>query len=281
MEETPQNSTWKARVSRAAAQGALGHAIILCGSGDLAEAARFTAMAHLCTAPGRRPCLHCSSCRKAAADIHPDVLWVRDPEHKNIAVDIVREVRSEAYLRPNEGARKIFIFPDSALLTERDQNVLLKLLEDGPGYAAFIFCARTSQALLPTVRSRCALWHIDGAGEAAPNAQAEELCQVIARRSGPALAQTLTGWENQKLKRIQLQDALQGALDLSALALREKYAPRPQTGDAAQALAQALEAPALYRLCGILESACRDFDLNAGVGLVLGAMLSDIEEVIQ
>lgn len=49
----------------------------------------------------------------------------------------------------------MFLFPDCRRLTVQDQNVLLKLVEEGPGYAAFLFCAENPGVLLPTVRSRC------------------------------------------------------------------------------------------------------------------------------
>ena len=115
------------RIRDAAARGTLFHALLFTGSGDRDAAARFAAAAHECTAAHGRPCGSCPACRKVLTGIHPDVITVRDPEHRNIAVDVVRGIRSDAYIRPNEGARKVYIFPDCGLLTEQDQNVLLAL----------------------------------------------------------------------------------------------------------------------------------------------------------
>lgn len=84
--------------------------------------------------------------------IHPDVITVRDEAHKNLSVDTVRQIRADAYIRPNEGARKVYIFPDCTILTEQDQNVLLKIVEEGPPYAAFLFCAENSSVVLQTLR---------------------------------------------------------------------------------------------------------------------------------
>jgi hypothetical protein len=139
----------------AADRGRLAHALLFTGSGDRVAAARFAAAAMECTAGSGRPCGVCAACRKVLRDIHPDVLTVRDDEHRDMAVDVVRAARTDAYIRPNEGARKVYLFPDCGVLTERDQNVLLKIVEEGPPYAAFLFCAENPAVVLPTLRSRC------------------------------------------------------------------------------------------------------------------------------
>ena len=143
------------RIREAATRGTLSHALLFTGSGDRAAAARFAAAALECVGEGERPCGVCPACRKVLSGIHPDVITVQDPDHKNIAVDVVRAIRADAYIRPNEGARKVYVFPDCALLTEQDQNVLLKVVEEGPPYAAFLFCAENAAVVLQTLRSRC------------------------------------------------------------------------------------------------------------------------------
>ena len=141
------------RLREAAGRDALGHALILSGQGDLAAAARFAAAAMECQGENR-PCGLCGPCRKVLRGIHPDVTTVEDPEHKNIAIDVLRDVVADDYTLPNEGRRKIYIIPDCGLLDPKAQNVLLKVVEDGPSHAAFLFCAVNSAALLPTIRSR-------------------------------------------------------------------------------------------------------------------------------
>ena len=138
-----------ARLRAAAKRGALSHALIFSGSGDRVSAARYAAAAMECTAESK-PCLACPACRKVMQDIHPDVTFVRDAEHKELSIDTVRAMRADAFIRPNEGARKVYIFEDCTILTEKDQNVLLKLVEEGPAYAAFFFCAENPAVLLQT-----------------------------------------------------------------------------------------------------------------------------------
>ena len=149
-----ENSTWLRAVRCAAHEGRLSHAVILTGSGDLLPSARYLAAAHVCEGQ-EKPCLRCRHCRKVMEDIHPDVITVRDTERRELTVDDVRALRRDVYIRPNEAERKVYIVPDCRQLNERDQNVLLKIVEEGPPYAAFLFCAETPAAVLQTLRSRC------------------------------------------------------------------------------------------------------------------------------
>ena len=123
------------RIREAASRGTLSHALLFSGSGDLGAAAQYAAAAMECQS-GQKPCGTCSACRKVFSGIHPDVITVRDEAHKNLSVDTIRQMRADAYVQPNEGARKVYIFPDCGILTEQDQNVLLKLVEEGPYHQA-------------------------------------------------------------------------------------------------------------------------------------------------
>ena len=58
---------------------------------------------------------------------------------------------------PNEAPRKVYILENAQELNESAQNALLKLLEEGPAYACFLFLTDNAGAILPTVRSRCEL----------------------------------------------------------------------------------------------------------------------------
>ena len=131
-------SNTAARIRTAASRRALSHALIFSGAGDRVSAARYAAAGFVCTAEGERPCLVCAHCRKVMADIHPDVRYVRDPEHKELSAETIRAMRSDAFIRPNEAERKVYIFEDCSILNERDQNILLKTIEEGPAYCAFL-----------------------------------------------------------------------------------------------------------------------------------------------
>lgn len=114
--------------------------------------ARLLAAALQCDDP-HAPCGHCAACRKILSDLHPDFITVTDPEHKRVAVKLVRSVRDDMFLRPNEGHRKIYLFPQE--LGPEGQNALLKILEEPPSYGVYILLTDNAEKLLPTVRSRC------------------------------------------------------------------------------------------------------------------------------
>ena len=114
--------------------------------------ARLLAAALQCEDP-QAPCGVCAVCRKVLSGNHPDVITVEDPEHKKVAVKIVREIRDDMFIRPNEGKKKIYLFPQE--LGIEGQNALLKILEEPPSYGVFILLAENGEQVLTTVRSRC------------------------------------------------------------------------------------------------------------------------------
>ena len=119
--------------------------------------ARALAASMVCTAPhDQRPCNSCPSCKKVAANIHPDVLVTAgEDEGKPISVSQIRGLRTDAHIRPNEGERKIYLLEGADQMNASAQNAMLKLLEEGPAYAVFLLLCEQSSGLLATVRSRC------------------------------------------------------------------------------------------------------------------------------
>ena len=272
------NSTWAEAIRTAAAQRALSHALILAGSGDTEAAARYAAAAHLCRAESGRPCLTCRQCRKVMEDIHPDVVWVRDTERRELAVKDIRQVRRDVYIRPNEGERKVCIFPDCRQLNPQDQNVLLKIVEEGPAYAAFIFCAPTAHILLPTIRSRCVEMHVTG-GEQDASESAETLCRVLTEGREAVLCH-LVSQENSRMKREELLETVDGAWYLTAEALLAINGKSAQN-ETASLLARSFGATELNQLNSIFENYRGQCRYNVNVGMVLGAMAADLRRVLR
>ena len=104
----------------------------------------------------KRPCRRCGQCKKVLSGIHPDVKLISGPgEGKPITVDQIRDLRADAYIRPNEGRRKVYILENAGDMRAEAQNAMLKLLEEGPEYAAFLLLSENPGAVLETIRSRC------------------------------------------------------------------------------------------------------------------------------
>lgn len=148
------NDRLKQTLSASLHKGHISHFYLISGPKGSGKhtLAKLLASAILCQGEDK-PCGVCGPCRKIANGNHPDFITVEDPEHKNVAVKIVREIREDAFIRPNESANKIYLFPQE--LGIEGQNALLKILEEPPRHGIFILLADNPEKLLTTVRSRC------------------------------------------------------------------------------------------------------------------------------
>lgn len=150
------NAALKQQLSAQEKGRGLSHAYLISGPAGSGKRtlARLLCAAMVCTGEGERPCGACPACKKVLSGIHPDVIQV-GADGKDISVGQAREARSDAYIRPNEGARKVYVFHNAQDMTAAAQNALLKLLEEGPAYAAFLLLAENPGSVLTTIRSRC------------------------------------------------------------------------------------------------------------------------------
>lgn len=242
----------------------LSHAYLITGGGGDSRAAlanRLTA-AYLCQGEGGKiPCGACRSCRKVSAGTHPDVLRTTPaPGKREIAVDQIRALRTDAYIRPNEGRRKVYIIDPADAMNAAAQNALLKVLEDGPAYAAFLLLAGQRGKLLDTVRSRCEPLTLPPEAPApSPEllAQAASLAELLLTGDELRVAQALVELELQKPRPDQLSTLLAEVENQ----VSRRLAQHPQRG------AKAL---------GALKT-CRDGAVfNPGAGHTLGLLVTHI-----
>ena len=240
----------------------LSHAYLISGgAGDsrAALARRLTA-AYLCQG-SNPPCGTCRACRKAAAGAHPDVSLTAPLQGKQeISVEQIRALRSDVYVRPNEGARKVYVIHPADAMNPSAQNALLKVLEEGPAYAAFLLLAGEPGRLLDTVRSRCEPLSLPPE-QTQPDPDtlryAQELAQLLLTGDELAVAQALVELELSKPKADQLYALLAAAEEQVSRRLTQS----PRRG------AQALRA----------LKACRDVAVyNPGTGLVLGLLQTQL-----
>lgn len=202
----------------------LSHAYIVTGGTHTGRQtyARRLAAAYLCRG-GQPPCGVCRDCLKVSKGIHPDFYTLSPGDGKQeITVSEARALRSDVYIRPNEGSRKVYLIDPADSLNGAAQNTLLKVLEDGPAYAAFLLLAEQPGLLLETVRSRC---------ETLALPPEEDVPDEEALREGEAFAALLLGtdeWacaraaaelEGRRLNGQQLAAILEGAQRAAAARL--------------------------------------------------------------
>lgn len=133
------------------------HAIIVEGEKGSGKSVltRYIIAAFLC-GEDKKPCGECKSCRMVFAGTHPDIITVSPEENKkNISINQIRNMRNEAYIRPQFCNRKAFNIDFADTLNAQSQNTILKVLEEPPGDVLFILQVKSRASLLPTIISRC------------------------------------------------------------------------------------------------------------------------------
>ncbi|HEY3053262.1 MAG TPA: AAA family ATPase [Thermoanaerobaculia bacterium] len=105
----------------------------------------------------------CTACQRIERHIHPDVHFVEVAgDRKQISVDQIRDILSNAAMRPYEGRTKVFIIDPASALTGSGSNALLKTLEEPARDTIFILLTRSPDLLLPTIRSRSQAIYVGG-----------------------------------------------------------------------------------------------------------------------
>lgn len=221
------NDALKARLSGAFAAGRVSHAYVLSGPEGSGKhtLARLLCAAMQCQNGAAAPCGVCPACRKALAGVHPDVITVDDTEHKAMTVDPIRAARSDLFIRPNEGRRKIYLIPRGQDMNESAQNALLKILEEPPPYGAFLILTTNAQRLLPTIRSRCVELSLGPVGEAQALPFLRERCPDRPEQTLRAAYVRAGGYLGQALALLQkTQDDSLCAQFAAAYAARDRMA---------------------------------------------------------
>ena len=244
------NDRLKKNLSESLAKGHISHFYLISGPKGSGKhtLAKLLAEAILCEG-SRKGCGSCVHCRKMRSGSHPDFITVEDPEHKNVAVKIVRQIRDDMFVRPNEASYKIYLFPQE--LGIEGQNALLKILEEPPAYGVFLLLTDNPDKLLPTVRSRCTELKLQALEEKTirnqlrldfPKASEEDIAAAIFR-SGRFLGQARELLENGDALPPQTESFVKAFANKDSLLLTEVLVPMEKwkRDPLAEILAQWLE----------------------------------------
>jgi DNA polymerase-3 subunit delta' len=161
-------------LQRSLARGRLGHAYLF--TGDQIEAlenlARTLAKTLNCQHPVKTNgvatdcCDQCSSCKKIADELHPDIHWAR-PESKSriITVEQMRGLMQQIQLKPTEANFKVAIIAGADRLNPQAANAFLKTLEEPPKNSVLILLSTEPSRILETILSRCLRLNFFGDGK--------------------------------------------------------------------------------------------------------------------
>lgn len=139
------------------------HSILIYGGGSAQrnKLSEYLACSFVCTSDNN-PCGTCLNCQKVLNDSHPDVK-IFDPEQigeKTFKIALVREIRTDAYIIPNEANNKVYILKSSDKMNVQAQNALLKIIEEPPEYARFILECDSVAPMLDTIISRVSMYNL-------------------------------------------------------------------------------------------------------------------------
>ena len=141
---------------RSAKEKNIFHSIILCGSRGTGKTscARVYAKALNCenlTEEGE-PCCKCDSCKAIPKGSSVDVMEVDAASQRGI--DSMRKLKQLMAYAPTEGEYRVAIMDEAHSLTNESWQSLLKVLEEPPQHAIFIFATTAPESIPETIWSR-------------------------------------------------------------------------------------------------------------------------------
>ena len=155
--------------------GRIGHAYLLAGPPhvgkmtlalDLAAAVNCVGANNYSPLPDADagPCGQCEPCSRIQRGVHADLRVVSvggdSRVQTRISIEQIRDAENFLSVTPVEGGWKVIILDGAETLSAgqgESANALLKTLEEPPDRALLLLLTGASEAILPTIRSRCRL----------------------------------------------------------------------------------------------------------------------------
>jgi len=243
--------------------GRLFHAYIISGADAEGRnaAADYIARAAVCEEREKAPCGGCRHCRKSEKGIHPDITVVtREKDAREMTVDVVRRVRSDAMVMPNEADRSVYIISEAETMNDNAQNALLKILEEPPTHALFLLPTENPELLLGTVRSRCELITLPPIDRQEPSPAADAVFDAMLEGRSRDLVRACAAFE-----KLEKDETLNGLIWLRRRGLKA-------------AVEGKISASRLTKLTDALDKCEKYMDANLNTGYISGVLMAEIAE---
>lgn len=213
----------------ALAAGRLSHGVLLCGEAGcgVGYAARCLAADYLYPQGG-------DGARLVMEGNCPEVLTVAgEGASGDIKIERIRAVRKELYNTALSSEGRVVLIHGAHKLNASGANALLKVLEEPPDGVLFLLIAPGEASVLPTIRSRCAVYSLAPVSEEIcaaylrkhyPRENAEELAALFGGKIGTAVRCVSDAGAKRRLADAKLlADSVQNRDAYAALVLLSGY----------------------------------------------------------
>lgn len=156
---------------------------------------------------------------------HPDfVTFAPDGPLRQISIQQMRLLKDRSQFGPTRGAYRVFLIDHIDRANEQAANSLLKILEEPPAHLLLFMTAENFYDLLPTIRSRALIFHMNplSAEEMDHFAQSrnwngrERRVAVAGGCPGIAVTQDLEAWDMRRERMLALLEVASGLAKFSA-----------------------------------------------------------------
>lgn len=251
-------------VQRAIRSARLPHALIFAGPDGVGKqmfAERVAALL-LCEKPIESndaidACGVCPSCELSKAGTHPDyhVVYrqlnkfhpdplVRNRKATQLSIDVIRHfLIGPVGMRPSHAEHKVFVVQEAERMNPAAQNATLKTLEEPPNNSHLILIAKSADALLETIRSRCQVVRFGSLPTAFVREKLAASRRELSESQSQFLAEMAAGSIGQAdwLASVGIHEQLDEAAGIILDALRDPVAAGAAASNAAKALADKIK----------------------------------------
>ncbi len=246
--------------------------------------ARFLSNMIVCQSDGDKPCGSCPACVKCEAHSHPDIKeYGEEKEKYTFKVELSREIRSDAFVIPNDSDKKVYIIKEAQNMNDSSENALLKIFEEPPYFDYFIMTCSSRSAMLDTVLSRSAVISL-GFGEESFDDEtlsySHSLIEALCSGDELSLVERLGALADGKDMFLPVIGCLK-RLFLEALKFKSGAPSDPVYGDSIKLICSKLSQAKIYSLINAADELESSFRQNANHNLLITYMSVKLKQAVK